>query len=283
MTSNPFDTIGFIGAGNMAEAMLAGLIKKGLYPPSTIRICDIREERPQILSSQYGVLPVENNASLFYHSDIVVLSVKPQQISSVLEEMVRHPDFGLPRRKLLISIAAGCPLEKIEGHLYEFLGEPANRSLPIIRVMPNTPALVGLGVSGLSPNRHATVEDMAAASAIFQAVGQVLVFDESQLDAVTALSGSGPAYVFYLAEAMIEAGKRMGLNAEEAVCLAVATLSGAAALLESQEVPPEELRRRVTSPGGTTEAAIKVFGERGIKEGIIEGILAAARRARELR
>lgn len=283
MKKTPFDTIGFIGAGNMAEAMMAGLIKKGLFAPSAIRISDIRKERPEILSSQYGVVPVEENASLFYHSDIVLLSVKPQQISSVLEEMVQHPEFGVPRRKLLISIAAGCPIEKIEGFLYDFLGEPVNRSLPIIRVMPNTPALVGQGISGLCANRHATVEDMEAASLIFQAVGQVLVFDESQLDAVTALSGSGPAYVFYLAEAMIEAGKRMGLAPQEAVSLAVATISGAATLLESQEVPPEELRRRVTSPGGTTEAAIRVFGERGIKEGIIEGIVSAARRARELR
>lgn len=279
----PFATIGFIGAGNMAEAILVGLIEKGLFAASAIRVSDIQPERQAALASAHGVLPVPDNAALFSESDIVVLSVKPQQIETVLKALTARPDVGVSRRKLVISIAAGCPMEKIERLLYPRWDESTARNLPIVRVMPNTPALVGKGVSGICANRHATDPDLAAAERIFSSVGRVLFFEESQLDAVTALSGSGPAYVFYLAEAMIDAGLRMGFTSGAAVSLTVGTLAGAAALLESQGLPPEELRRRVTSPGGTTEAAVQVFGARAVGEGIVAGILAAAQRAKELR
>jgi len=280
---NRFDTIGFIGAGNMAEAIMGGIIHTGLFSPTRIRISDIRKDHLKSLSDTHGVITVPDNASLFSESDIVILAVKPQQIETVLEALVKSPGFDVPRRKMIISIAAGCAVEKIERILYAGLTDQTIRNLPIIRVMPNTPALVGKGITGMCANRFSTETDLAAAGNIFQSVGRVLRFSEPELDAVTAMSGSGPAYVFYLAEAMIEAGKRLGLTSEASVSLTAATITGAAALLESQAPPPEELRRRVTSPGGTTEAAVKVFSERGVKEGIVEGIIAAERRARELR
>ena len=155
-------------------------------------------------------------------------------------------------------------------------------NLPIIRVMPNTPALVLSAVSGMSPNRFVTEEDARVARTLLQAVGEVIEFEEEALDAVTALSGSGPAYVFYLVESMTEAGIQMGLEPATAASLAAATLRGAAKLLEASGEPPEELRRKVTSPGGTTAAAIDVFEKRGFKSIIIAAIASATRRAQEL-
>jgi len=154
--------------------------------------------------------------------------------------------------------------------------------MPIIRVMPNTPALVLEGVSGMSANRHASAEDVETARRILSAMGSVVLFDEADLDAVTAVSGSGPAYVFYLAEAMINAGVQLGLSMENARELAVGTLKGAAALMEQRGEPPEDLRRKVTSPGGTTEAAIKVLDTDDTQAVIVKAIEAAAERSREL-
>jgi pyrroline-5-carboxylate reductase len=188
----------------------------------------------------------------------------------------------LPERKLVISIAAGFPIRKMEEILYPPLDAESVRNLPIIRVMPNTPALVLSAVSGMSPNRFVTEEDARAARTLLQAVGDVIEFEEEALDAVTALSGSGPAYVFYLVESMTEAGIQMGLEPGAAALLAAATLRGSAKLLEASGESPEELRRRVTSPGGTTAAAIDVFEKRGLKPIIIAAIASANRRAQEL-
>jgi pyrroline-5-carboxylate reductase len=188
----------------------------------------------------------------------------------------------LQQSKLVISIAAGIRIEKIETALLGGLSPEKHSLLPIIRVMPNTPALVLKGVSGMSANSHASVGDVEAARRILSAMGTVVLFDESDLDAVTAVSGSGPAYVFYLAESMINAGVELGLSMESARELAVGTIKGAVALMEQGGESPEELRRKVTSPGGTTEAAFKVLNADGAQASIVKAIKAAAARSTEL-
>jgi pyrroline-5-carboxylate reductase len=215
--------------------------------------------------------------------DIVVLAVKPQQMADVLKQITGQNEYGVPRRKLVISIAAGVPLAKLEGLLYPRLSRSDNENLPIIRVMPNTPALVLSGMSGMTPNRYAITDDINAARAILEAMGKVIEFKEDDLDAVTALSGSGPAYLFYLAESMIQAGINMGLDPDDSSILTNTTLKGSVALMEEMGEAPEALRKRVTSPGGTTEEAVRVMEKRKVKEAIVEAIAAAARRSKELR
>ncbi|MBA3037547.1 MAG: pyrroline-5-carboxylate reductase, partial [Desulfobacterium sp.] len=181
-----------------------------------------------------------------------------------------------------ISIAAGITLEKLESILYSPLNNENIINLPIIRVMPNTPALVLAGMSGMAPNRYATSDDINTVRTILEAMGKVIEFKEDALDAVTALSGSGPAYVFYLVESMIQGGINLGLDPYDATILTIATLKGSVALLEEIDESPELLRKRVTSPGGTTEEAFKVLEKKKVKEIIAEAIAAAARRSGEL-
>ncbi len=278
-----FDTtIGFIGAGNMGEAFIGAVIQSGLLPAAKISVADVDVERLDYLNKKYGVTVLRDNGTLFQSCRMVVLAVKPQHLPAVLKDVSGRGGYRLPERKLLISIAAGFPIRKMEEILYPPLDAESVRNLPIIRVMPNTPALVLSAVSGMSPNRFVTAEDARAARTLLQAVGDVIEFEEEALDAVTALSGSGPAYVFYLVESMTEAGIQMGLEPGAAASLAAATLRGSAKLLEASGEPPEELRRRVTSPGGTTAAAIDVFEKRGLKPIIIVAIASARRRAQEL-
>jgi pyrroline-5-carboxylate reductase len=278
-----FDTtIGFIGAGNMGEAFIGAVIQSGLLPAAKISVADVDVERIDYLNKKYGVTVLRDNGTLFQSCRMVVLAVKPQHMPAVLKDVSGRGGCRLPERKLVISIAAGFPIRKMEEILYPPLDADSVRNLPIIRVMPNTPALVLSAVSGMSPNRFVTEEDARAARTLLQAVGDVIEFEEEALDAVTALSGSGPAYVFYLVESMTEAGIQMGLEPGAAALLAAATLRGSAKLLEASGESPEELRRRVTSPGGTTAAAIDVFEKRGLKPIIIGAIAAANRRAQEL-
>ncbi|MFO7688499.1 MAG: pyrroline-5-carboxylate reductase [Desulfobacterales bacterium] len=275
-------TVGFIGAGNMGEAFIGALIQSGRLPAAKISVADVDARRLDCLKQRYGVMVLGDNAALFQNCRMVVLAVKPQQMPAVLKDLSGRGGYRLTERKLVLSIAAGFTIHKIEAILYPRLEAQSVRNLPIIRVMPNTPALVLSAVSGMSVNRFVTEEDAWAARTLLQAVGDVLEFEEEALDAVTALSGSGPAYVFYLVEAMTAAGIQMGLEPGAAASLAAATLRGAAKLLEASGEPPEELRRKVTSPGGTTAAAIDVFQKRGFKPIVVEAIAAARRRAQEL-
>lgn len=275
-------TIGFIGAGNMGEAFIDAVIQSGLLPAAKISVADVDPGRLDYLNKKYGVTVLRDNGKLFQSCRMVVLAVKPQQMPAVLKDVSGRRGYQLSERKLVISIAAGFAIRKMEEILYPPLDAESVRNLPIIRVMPNTPALVLSAVSGMSPNRFVTEEDARVARTLLQAVGEVIEFEEEALDAVTALSGSGPAYVFYLVESMTEAGIQMGLEPATAASLAVATLRGAAKLLEASGEPPEELRRKVTSPGGTTAAAIDVFENRGFKSIIIAAIASATRRAQEL-
>jgi len=274
---------GFIGAGNMAEAIMGAITRTGVISSSMVYASDVNNERLNTLKKTYGISAAADNLKLFSICDIVVLAVKPQHMADVLQQLTSQAEYSVPRRKLIISIAAGVPLAKLESLLYSPLNKGEHENLPIIRVMPNTPALVLAGMSGMTPNRHVLPDDINAARTILEAMGKVIEFKEDDLDAVTALSGSGPAYLFYLAESMIMAGINMGLDPYDASILTNTTLKGAVVLMEEMNESPELLRRRVTSPGGTTEEAFKVLEKKKVKETIAEAIAAAARRSKELR
>jgi len=275
-------TIGFIGAGNMAEAMIGAVLQARLFAPEEIFASDISPQRCQWMRGRHGVTAFEDNPRVFAAGDIVVLAVKPQMMDQALEPIVETLAAGDFDRKLVISIAAGITLKRLEAILYRPLPEERRQRLPIVRVMPNTPALVLSGMSGMSANQHASSEDTAVTRAILEAMGHVRQFPETDLDAVTALSGSGPAYVFYFVEAMIRGGVALGLEAAVAAELTRATFNGAMKLLAETGEEPAELRRKVTSPGGTTAAALKVLDEKKVDQAIVEAILAAARRSKAL-
>jgi pyrroline-5-carboxylate reductase len=255
-------TIAFLGAGNMAEALIRGLLDKQVVTASSILAHDIRAERLVELRRRYGIRTGPPEA------DIVILAVKPQQMSEALSSL--RPAAS----SLFISIAAGIPTARIERELG---GRPR-----VVRGMPNTPALVGAGAAALCKGRYASEDDLATAESILGAVGITVRVEEPLLDAVTALSGSGPAYVFYVTEAMIAAGIAQGLPAEVARRLAIQTVAGAGRLMAETGEDPGRLREKVTSPGGTTEAALKVFGDRRLAEIFAEAIATATRRGREL-
>ena len=275
-------TIGFIGAGNMGEAFVGALTRSGIFSPSAIIMSDVYQDRLEFMKKSYGVQITSDNLKLFSTSDIVVLAIKPQQMAQVLSDIAGHPDYRISQRKLIISIAAGILIRKIEDALYPKLDEASRKNLPIVRVMPNTPALVLAAMSGMSANRYVNADDIRVTRTILEAMGKVVEFQEKDLDAVTALSGSGPAYLFYLAEAMIQGGIAAGLKPEDANILTLETLNGAVKLLKERNEAPESLRRKVTSPGGTTEAAIKVMDTHGVATYIAEAIVAAAKRSEEL-
>jgi len=245
------ETIGFVGSGNMAEALIKGIISAGVYRPECIFISDVRPERLKQLAEKYNVMAVESNGKLAGRVDTVVLSVKPQNMAEALESI----KDAVGGDKLVISIAAGVRTANIAA----VLGDAA-----IVRVMPNTPALIGEGASALFATAKAKPM-LEAAKAIFSAVGQaVVVDDEDLIDAVTAVSGSGPAYYFLLMEEMIKAAVELGLPEKVAKDLVLQTAKGAALLAAEADKNNEgvgELRRKVTSPGGTTEAALKVLAD----------------------
>ncbi|MEE8399543.1 MAG: pyrroline-5-carboxylate reductase, partial [Desulfobacterales bacterium] len=198
--------IGLIGCGNMGEAIVGAMIKGHIADPNKITVSDALMDRLDYIRSTYRVSVTPENTDVFFENDVVILAVKPQQMGPLLSDISRHGDYRIAQRKIVISIAAGIPLKTIERALYAPLDPAATKQLPLIRVMPNTPALVLAGISGMSANQNAIAEDRAVAQTILSAMGKVIEFDEKDLDAVTALSGSGPAYVFYLVESMIAAG-----------------------------------------------------------------------------
>ena len=262
--------IAFLGAGNMAEAMIAGLLREGLAQADLVRITDLVPERRDFMAKTYQVGVAENNVQAVESADVVILAVKPQGMGELLSEL----QAATARQPLFISIAAGITISFLEKAL------PADAR--VIRCMPNTPALVGAGMTAICGGRAATAADLALAEEILAAAGQVVRVAEEQMDAVTAVSGSGPAYVFYLMEAMIEAAERMGLDPELARNLVKQTVSGAAALAQSDATDPAELRQRVTSKGGTTAAALAVMDADEVRDHVITAVLSAQQRAREL-
>lgn len=274
--------IGFIGAGNMAEAMIGALLQSNTATAGKLVACDTDSAKLASLRERYHIQGLEDNFAVYRESDILVLAIKPQYFEAAVTSITKHPLYPMNTRKLVVSIAAGIRIQKMEQLFYEGLGQDIRMAHPIIRVMPNTPALVLSGISGLSPNRFAQKTDIQNARCILEAMGEVLEFPEEQLDAVTAVSGSGPAYVFYLMEAMIAGAQQIGLEPEAAVVLVRETLRGSVELYRKSAESPEALRKKVTSPGGTTEAAIRVLDEAGVKEKWIAAIQAAAARSKEL-
>jgi pyrroline-5-carboxylate reductase len=279
---NLHKTIGLIGAGTMGEAMISALIQAGVVAASAITASDVSPDRLDSLKRSYGIQITNDNAILFSDCDIVILAVKPHHVVTILSVIAAAKGYRIVNRKLIISIAAGIPIAKIENCLYPPLDATSRSRLPIIRVMPNTPSLVMAGMSGMSPNGYTTAEDLSTAEKILRAMGNVIAFKEADLDAVTAVSGSGPAYVFYYIESMIEAGVKCGLSSADSLELVLTTLKGAVKLLEDRGDSPEHLRRLVTTPGGTTEAALNVLETRHFKQSIVDAIAAAADKAREI-
>jgi pyrroline-5-carboxylate reductase len=263
--------LGFIGAGNMAGSLIGGLISDA-YPADKIWTSDIDAERIADLTARFGIHAAPDNTAVAERSQIVVLAVKPQILQTVAREIAPAVQQYKP---LVISIAAGIT----EAALDEWLGGEA----AIVRCMPNTPALVKTGATALHANGRITAEQRSQAEAILRSVGlTVWVEQEALLDAVTALSGSGPAYFFLLMEAMEQAAVELGLDQATARLLTQQTALGAARVAIESEEPPAELRRRVTSPGGTTEQAIAVFEDKHLRAVVLEAMQAARRRAAEL-
>jgi len=260
--------ITFIGAGNMASALIGGLISNG-HEATAIRAVDPSPGQRERVATQFGIACHENFADAA-DSDVVVLAVKPQAIASVVRPLAAQVD-----RQLVISVAAGIRATDLS----RWLGGHRR----IVRAMPNTPALIGMGVTGLAAMPGLDESDRQAAQEILAAVGGVVwVEEEALLDAVTAVSGSGPAYVFYFMEQLELAGRAVGLSPGQARELTLATFRGAAELASRSDEPLSVLRERVTSKGGTTAAALAVFGEGPIADAIGRGVAAACRRSAEL-
>lgn len=264
-------TLAFIGAGNMAEAIARGLLRSALYAPADLRACDPSPDRQRLFEEDLHIQTSADCQAAAKDADILLLAVKPFVMAEALTTLkaAARPDA------LFISIAAGISTKFIESTL-------ASQKPRVIRVMPNTPMLVGKGMSAISKGAHATDADVIATEKIFDAGGHSVRLPESAIDAVTALSGSGPAYIFLLTEALAQAGAEAGLPAAEAAHLARQTVIGAAALLEESKDSPAELRRKVTTPNGTTQAAIESLQAAGFQHAITAAIAAAAKRSREL-
>lgn len=261
--------IAFIGAGNMASSLIGGLLAKGL-DAARIRASDPGAKTRARVSAEHGIELFADNAQAVQDADVIVIAVKPQVMKAVCQDLRAH----LKPHQLLISIAAGITCTSLQN----WLGNQ-----PLVRCMPNTPALLGKGVSGLFATAAVTGEQRQQAEELLSAVGiAVWVDTEAQIDAVTAVSGSGPAYFFLLIEAMTDAGVKLGLPREVAKQLAVQTALGAAHMAVGSDVDAAELRRRVTSPAGTTEAAIKSFQADGFAATVEKALSAAAHRSAEM-
>lgn len=264
-------TIGFIGAGNMAQAIVAGLIKE-CCEPADIWMSAPSKERCDHVCAVYGVNSSVDNRDVVENSDILILATKPQVLPEVIDEL-----SGVIRTKgcLVVSVAAGASLRGLR----KYLGD----GVSIVRAMPNTPALVGKGITGLLPDQAVSQTQVQQVEKIFKSLGPVVWVDTDEaMDAVTAVSGSGPAYFFYVWEQMIEEAEASGLSQERAQQLVLETSKGALTLFEKSDDALSQLRINVTSPNGTTEAGLKEFEQCGVGDGIRSGIHAAKRRAAEL-
>jgi len=262
-------SIAFLGGGNMANALIKGLIRAGT-PPSRISATVRREEKKQELEKAHGIVVGMDNVAAARAAEVVVLAVKPQALDKLLQEIAPVIDHG----KLVISIAAGVPIAALEHRL----GAGAR----IVRAMPNTPALVGLGATAISGGEHATQDDLTLATRLFDSVGITTVVDEYLLDAVTGLSGSGPAYIFLIIEALSDAGVKVGLSRHIALKLAAQTVLGSAHLLQETGAHPGTLKDQVTSPGGTAIAGLHTLEAGGLRTTLIDAVEAATVRAKEL-
>jgi pyrroline-5-carboxylate reductase len=262
--------IGFIGTGNMAEALIAGLLKAKFTAPKQIMAFDVDGERLRFIQKKFGIKRASDNSHLASQCDPLLLCVKPQSMKEVIEETAD----ALDPSKLLISIAAGVPLYTIETY--------ARKQLRLIRVMPNINVLVQEGASAIAPGNLATEEDLNLAKTIFDCVGRSMIIYEPLMDAVTGLSGSGPAYVFLIIEALTDAGVHLGMTRAQAFTLVTQTVMGSVKLLSNTGEHPALLREKVTSPGGTTAAGLYKLEEGGLRKILIDAVVAATQRSKEL-
>ncbi len=262
-------TIALLGVGMMGENLLAGLLASGVAPHELVGT-DLRPQRQREMADRYGVRVVGDNVTAVAGAQTVVVVVKPYDVVPALDGI----SATLAPDALVISLAAGVELAVLEAHL------PAGQ--PVVRVMPNTPASVGEGMSAIAAGTSATQAHVARATDLLGAVGRVVTVPERHLDAVTAVSGSGPAYVMYVAEAMIDAGVLLGLPRDVATTLATQTLYGSAKLLRDSGTHPAVLRENVTSPGGTTAAALRTLDDRGVKAAFVAALEACRDRSQEL-
>ena len=259
--------LGIIGGGVMAEAILSRLLAKQVYQAQEILVSDPQEARQKFLQDTYQVAVTSDNF-LVAESPVLLLAIKPQALETVLQDLT-----DLPSTPLVLSILAGTTLDRLQK------GFPHS---PIIRVMPNTPATVGAGVTALAPGEGVTKENLALAQNIFASVGQVVEVPESLMDAVTGLSGSGPAFVAMMVEALADGGVAAGLPRPIASQLALQTVLGTSQLLAETGLHPAQLKDRVTSPGGTTIAGVAELEKGGLRSALIQAVLAAYRRSLEL-
>lgn len=262
--------IAILGAGKIGESLLAGLLSTGWRSPAELVVTGRREERMQELAERYGVHATLSNAEAVARAAVVVVAVKPQDFDVLLGEVAPL----LSPEQTVLSVAAAIPTSMIERRLAD--------GVPVVRAMPNTPATVHEGVAGVCAGAHADEEHLALAEEVLRHVGSVVRVPERYMDAVTAVSGSGPAYFALLAEAMIEAGILLGLSREITTTLVVQTMFGTAKLLRDENMHPVELREAVTSPGGTTIVAIRELEQAGVRAAFLNAIQAAMDRSREL-
>jgi pyrroline-5-carboxylate reductase len=262
--------IGMLGAGNMATAIVDGLFASNAVTPESVRVSDPSRARLKELATKHGIVTHESNLELVGWADLVVLAVKPQVVEPVLTEVGAHfsPDA------LLVSIAAGVPTAALESRVAS--------SVRVVRAMPNTPAFVRAGATAVAAGSRATLEDLEVARALFDSVGRTVILDEHLLDAVTGLSGSGPAYVMIMIDALSDAGVKVGLTRETARLLATQTLYGSAKLVLETGRHPAELKDMVTSPGGTTIHGVAALEAGGLRAALIDAVEQATERSAEL-
>jgi len=262
--------LAFIGGGNMAEALLRGILAANRMQAAEILATDVRDERLAYLQATYGIGVSSDNAAAARQADTVLLAVKPQVMDRVLADL----KGAVAESQLLVSIVAGIATATIAAHF--------PHPVRVVRVMPNTPAIVLEGMSALTGGRYATPQDLETARRLFEAVGKVVVVDESLMDAVTGLSGSGPAYVFLIIEALADAGVKVGLPRDVSLALAAQTVRGSARLVLETGKHPGELKDMVTSPGGTTIAGLHALEQGAVRAALIAAVEAATRRSQEL-
>lgn len=262
--------LAIIGGGKMGEALVAGLVHAGWAAPGEIVVGEIHAARRDALAEAYGVAIAAETIEAVKDAPAILLAVKPQDLDGVLDEMAGV----VTDAQLVMSIAAGIPTALIERRL--------GGAVPVVRAMPNTPALLREGATAIAAGTHATDEHMALADSILSAVSLIVHLPERYLDAVTGVSGTGPAYVFFLAEALVEAAVGVGLPRDVATELTIKTLLGSARMLSETGRHPVELREEVTSPGGTTVAAMSVLEHRGVRSAFLDAVRAATERSRQL-
>jgi pyrroline-5-carboxylate reductase len=264
------EKLGFIGVGNMGEALIKGIIGSSMMSPIDIFASDVDMDKLGRMNRELGINIIKNNGDLVSSVDIILLALKPNIIKAVLKEI----SHVLTKPKWCISIAAGVSICVIESIL-----QPGS---PVVRVMPNTPAMVYEGMTAICPGSHAGNEHLQKAKQIFQSVGKVITLQEKFMDAVTALSGSGPAFVFLIIESLTDAGVQLGLNRVDAAVMASQTVLGASKMAVETGEHPAILKNKVTSPGGTTAAGLYELEKNGFRASIIDAVVAAAMRSKQL-